>query len=225
MHLPILIADDDLSICLLVKDYLEKKGYAVLTANNGVEAMRLMMTQHPYLLICDIKMPLKDGYRLLSELRQLPEFRLLPVILLTELDDSNSRIQGYEAGCDIYLPKPFNLAELLAIVRNLLERSQMIHHELQFHRSDIPPDILPSVQVQEAAQVSIAAHLQSLSLTPRESEVLCLLATGLSNIAIGESLHLSAKTVEKYVGNLLRKTNTHNRVELAGFALKHQLIQ
>ena len=220
MHLPLLMVDDDPSICSLVKDYLESKGYAVLTAGNGVEAMRLMMLHHPHLLICDIKMPQKNGYRLLSELRQLPEFRLLPVILLTELDDSESRIQGYEVGCDVYLPKPFDLAELLAIVRNLLERSQMIHHELQFH----PRDLSPSAQIQEAAQVSINAYLQSFSLTTRELEVLNLLATGLSNIAIGEALHLSPKTVEKYVSNLLRKTDTHNRVELASFALKHQLI-
>lgn len=137
MYLPILMVDDDPNICSLVKDYLESKGYAVLTAGNGVEAMRLMMFHHPHLLICDIKMPQKNGYRLLSELRQLPEFRLLPVILLTELDDSESRIQGYEVGCDVYLPKPFDLAELLAIVRNLLERSQMIHHELQFHPRDL----------------------------------------------------------------------------------------
>jgi DNA-binding NarL/FixJ family response regulator len=220
MYLPILMVDDDPNICSLVKDYLESKGYAVLTAGNGVEAMRLMMFHHPHLLICDIKMPQKNGYRLLSELRQLPEFRLLPVILLTELDDSESRIQGYEVGCDVYLPKPFDLAELLAIVRNLLERSQMIHHELQFH----PRDLSSSAQIQEAAQVSINAYLQSFSLTTRESEVLNLLATGLSNIAIGEALHLSPKTVEKYVSNLLRKTDTHNRVELASFALKHQLI-
>ena len=220
MYLPLLMVDDNPSICSLVKDYLESKGYAVLTAGNGVEAMRLTMLHHPHLLICDIKMPQKNGYRLLSELRQLPEFRLLPVILLTELDDSESRIQGYEAGCDVYLPKPFDLAELLAIVRNLLERSQMIHHELQFH----PRDLSPSAQIQEAAQVSINAYLQSFSLTTREAEVLNLLATGLSNIAIGEALHLSPKTVEKYVSNLLRKTDTHNRVELASFALKHQLI-
>ena len=161
MYLPILMVDDDPNICSLVKDYLESKGYAVLTAGNGVEAMRLMMFHHPHLLICDIKMPQKNGYRLLSELRQLPEFRLLPVILLTELDDSESRIQGYEVGCDVYLPKPFDLAELLAIVRNLLERSQMIHHELQFH----PRDLSSSAQIQEAAQVSINAYLQSFSLT------------------------------------------------------------
>jgi DNA-binding response OmpR family regulator len=186
------MVDDDPNICSLVKDYLESKGYAVLTAGNGVEAMRLMMFHHPHLLICDIKMPQKNGYRLLSELRQLPEFRLLPVILLTELDDSESRIQGYEVGCDVYLPKPFDLAELLAIIRNLLverqlyfdglldsqslakidlrvlvaphfkldrplERSQMIHHELQFH----PRDLSSSAQIQEAAQVSINAYLQS----------------------------------------------------------------
>jgi len=125
MYLPILMVDDDPNICSLVKDYLESKGYAVLTAGNGVEAMRLMMFHHPHLLICDIKMPQKNGYRLLSELRQLPEFRLLPVILLTELDDSESRIQGYEVGCDVYLPKPFDLAELLAIIRNLLVERQL----------------------------------------------------------------------------------------------------
>jgi DNA-binding response OmpR family regulator len=71
-------------------------------------------------------MPQKDGYTLVPHLRRLPEFRLFPVIFLPERDSTGERIQGYEVGCDVYIPKPFDMEELKAVVRNLLEQTQMI---------------------------------------------------------------------------------------------------
>ncbi|BFM40367.1 response regulator transcription factor [Synechocystis sp. LKSZ1] len=226
MPLLVLMADDDPSTCSLVKDFLEMQGYAVITANNGQEAMALLSTYHPHLLISDVKMPKQDGYHLLWELRQRPEFRLLPVILLTECDQPEQRIQGYQMGCDAYLPKPFNLLELLAIARNLLERSQVIQNELRFQREERPlspqaGDADIPEQIREAMDQSMLAHLESLNLTQRELEVLDVLIQGFSNVAIGQHLHLSPRTVEKYVSNLLRKTRTNNRAELVGFALKY----
>lgn len=226
MPLLVLMTDDDPYTCSLVKDYLEMQGYAVIRANNGREAMALLTTYHPHLLISDVKMPKQDGYHLLWELRHRPQFRLLPVILLTECDQPEQRIQGYQMGCDAYLPKPFNLLELLAIVRNLLERNQVIQNELRFQRANhllnLPEEDseIPE-QIREAMNQSMLAHLESLNLTQRELEVLDVLIQGFSNVAIGQHLHLSPRTVEKYVSNLLRKTRTHNRAELVGFALKY----
>ena len=102
MPLLILIAEDDPGIRLAVNDYLEMSGYSVIMAENGEKALLMVEKYHPHLLISDIKMPKKNGYELVKEIRQRPEFRLLPVIFLTEYGSKEERIMGYQAGCDIY---------------------------------------------------------------------------------------------------------------------------
>jgi DNA-binding NarL/FixJ family response regulator len=208
MPLLILVADDDPGIRLAVKDFLELAGYSVMTASNGQQAVEILESYHPHLLISDIRMPKKDGYQLVLEVRHRPEFRLLPVVFLTERSSTQERIRGYQAGCDIYLPKPFDLEELVAVIRSLLERSQIIQAEWQYkelHRQNF-------------------AESPSLTLTGREQDVLNLISEGLSNIEIGQHLHLSPRTIEKYVSSLLRKTTTNNRAELVRFSLEHHLI-
>ncbi len=222
MPLLILVADDDLGIRVAVKDYLEMHGYTAITAGNGKEAFSLVQTYRPHLLISDIKMPQKDGYTLVKELRQLPEFRLLPVVFLTECDTTNNRIQGYQVGCDVYLPKPFDMGELKAVIRNLLERAQIIQSEWHFSQEQSLPQ--KTWGQNEAAKISIQAEIEFLNLTRRETEVLDLVADGLSNVEIGQKLHLSPRTIEKYVSSLLRKTDTSNRAELVRFALDHHLV-
>jgi len=221
MPLQILVADDDRTIRNLIKDCLELHSYSVILADNGRQALNLAQQYHPHLLISDIKMPFKDGYDLVKELRQIPQFRLLPIIFLTEKDNPSARISGYQAGCDVYLSKPFHPNELTTVVRYLLERSQIVQTELLFPennhnnhnnhngKSVIVSNSTPSIEVK---------------LTSREQEVLELISQGLSNFQIGENLYLSPKTVEKYVSSLLKKTDSRNRTELVSFAFKHHLV-
>ncbi len=217
MSLLILIADDDPGIRLALSDYLEISGYSVISADNGTDALNLLETYHPHLLVSDIKMPGKDGYNLVRQVRQRPEFRLLPVIFLTQRDSTSERIRGYQVGCDIYLPKPFEMEELGAIIRNLLERSQAMQSEIRFW-PDQSPKVIESSPVTQEPQLP-----RSLHLTNREGEVLAWLVRGLSNVEIGQQLHLSHRTIEKHVSNLLRKTETSNRIELVRFALENNL--
>ena len=218
MPLLILVAEDDPGIRLAVSDYLEMSGYGVIAASNGQEALSCLETYHPHLLVTDIKMPVMDGYELVKQVRRLPKFRLLPVILLTERGSTQDRIRGYQVGCDVYVPKPFAMEELGAVIRNLLERSQIIQSELRFPHGD---SIGPS-ETGEKASVITATDIPDL--TKREQQVLALLTQGLSNVEIGQELHLSHRTIEKYVSNLLRKTDTSNRAELVRFALERHLV-
>ena len=220
MPLLILIAEDDPGIRLALNDYLEMSGYTVLTAENGDRAMSMLENYHPHLLISDIKMPGKDGYELIKQVRQRPEFRLLPVIFLTERGDKEDRIRGYQAGCDIYLPKPFEMDELGAVIRNLLERSQMIHSELRFSQEKSTGQS-ENTNIGKNIQDDSSQHLE---FTRREKQVLDLLTNGFSNAEIGGHLHLSPRTIEKYVSSLLRKTETNNRSELIRFALDRHLV-
>ena len=219
MPLTILVVDDDPGTRLAISDYLEMSGYSVITAADGEEALAIVESYHPHLIMTDIVMPRMNGYQLVRSVRQHPSFRLLPVIFLTERNKTEERIQGYQSGADLYLPKPFELPELGAAIRNLLERSQMIQSEYRLSyeegwRTGLRHGAIPDENFK-----------LSLHLTQREREVLVMLTHGLSNAQIGTQLHLSPRTVEKYVSNLLRKTETSNRAELVGFAMKHRLVE
>jgi DNA-binding NarL/FixJ family response regulator len=215
MPLTILVVDDDFGTRLSISDYLEISGYTVISAENGQEALELVDKHKPHLIVTDIAMPEMDGYDLVKRIRSRPAFRLLPVIFLTAHTAIQSRIRGYQLGCDNYLPKPFELDELGVVIRALLERSQLIESELRSRVSE-------SAVVTNGTTSSTVSH--EISLTEREQQVLDLLTEGRSNVQIGEKLHLSPRTIEKYVSSLLRKTESNNRAELVRFALTNHLI-
>ncbi|MDF5715551.1 MAG: response regulator transcription factor [Rhizonema sp. NSF051] len=227
MPLTILVVDDDLGTRLSISDYLDLSGYSVIVANDGQEALAMVEEYHTDLIVTDIVMPQINGYELVRRVRQKPAFRLLPVILLTARTKTQERILGYQSGCDLYLPKPFELEELAAAIRNLLERSQIIQSEYRFFQQENAVTNDSTTKAVEAH--SGFNHVQKSNifseLTPREQEVLELLTHGLSNAEIGQKLHLSPRTVEKYVSSLLRKTATSNRAELVRFAIKHGLVE
>ncbi len=227
MPLTILVVDDDLGTRLSISDYLELSGYSVITANDGQEALAMVEEYHPDLIVTDIVMPRMNGYELVRRVRQQPGFRLLPVILLTARTKTQERILGYQSGCDLYLPKPFELEELAAAIRNLLERSQIIQSEYRVSHKENLGISTPVTAVE--ARNSVFTQLDKpeffSSLTSREQEVLELLTHGMSNVEMGQQLHLSPRTVEKYVSSLLRKTATSNRAELVRFAIKHGLVE
>lgn len=212
MPLTILVVDDEPAIRLSVSDYLEMSGYSVIVAENGEKALEMLEKYHPHLIVTDVTMPQIDGYELVRKIRQRPEFRLLPVVLLTARTDTHERIRGYQLGGDVYLPKPFDLDELGAVIRNLLDRSQLVQSEWRLRTQ---------AQGEDRVQTDLTSPLL---LTQREKDVLKFLAGGLSNSQIGDRLHLSPRTIEKHVSSLLRKTETSNRAELVRFAIEHHLV-
>lgn len=225
MPLTILVVDDDLGTRLSISDYLELSGYIVITADDGQEALEIVEEYHPDLIVTDIVMPRMNGYELVRQVRQKPVFRLLPVILLTARIKTQERILGYQSGCDLYLPKPFELEELAAAIRNLLERSQIMKSEYGFSHQENPGNSAPKV-TDSHNHVNHFQKSEALSsFSSREQEVLELLTHGLSNAQMGNELHLSPRTVEKYVSSLLRKTETSNRAELVRFAITHGLVK
>ncbi|MEB3292695.1 MAG: response regulator transcription factor [Synechococcales bacterium] len=222
MPLTILVAEDDLGTRVAVSDYLESLGFWVVPAENGKKALALIEQERPHLIVTDIAMPELDGYSLIRQVRRHPNLRLIPVIFLTGRTELNSRIQGYQLGCDVYLEKPFELVELGAIVRNLLDRTQMM---LEWRvSSDLPPQSDLSEIPTPDSIYRRTPHLQAIEMSSREQEVLHWLSEGYSNGQIGEKLHLSSRTIEKHVSNLLRKTETNNRAELVRFAMSHHLV-
>lgn len=117
----ILIADDEADIRNLIKISLEENGYSILTAENGKEALDIIMSKDVDLAILDIMMPVLDGFNLLRKIR---EKSTVPVILLTARTDDMDKVLGLGLGADDYISKPFSLAELIARVGAQLRRSK-----------------------------------------------------------------------------------------------------
>jgi len=193
----------------------------VLRAENGQEALKMVEKFQPHLIVTDVTMPRMDGYEFVRQVRQQPAFRLLPVVFLTARIETHERIRGYQLGCDVYLPKPFELKELGAVVRHLLERLQMI--EMEWRSRSLISSSAQDTTPQNAQRLAALTPIE-VKLTKREQEVVVLLSDGLSNAQIGDRLHLSPRTVEKYVSSLLDKTDTSNRAELMRFAIDHHLV-
>ncbi|HKY79381.1 MAG TPA: response regulator, partial [Anaerolineales bacterium] len=119
----ILVVDDDLDTVKLVGTTLEKQGYVILAAQQGVEALDIAAQQHPDLILLDIMMPKMDGFEVIRRLRADPATSAIPVIMFTAKSQVDDKVAGLEAGADEYLTKPTHPAELVARVRSVLKRS------------------------------------------------------------------------------------------------------
>jgi CheY-like chemotaxis protein/signal transduction histidine kinase/class 3 adenylate cyclase len=126
----LLVVDDQPYDSLLLSNYLREEGYQVLTANSGVEALELLISRDPDIVLSDVMMPGMDGFEVCRRIKDRPESVLTPVVLITALDGQEDRIKGIQAGADEFLSKPINREELMARVRSLL-RYQQARSELE----------------------------------------------------------------------------------------------
>lgn len=121
-----MIVEDEKDILDLISMNLQRQGYKVLTAVNGVEGVERAKTFVPDLLILDLMLPGKDGYTVFKELREDPRTRTIPVLMLTAKGDIAHRIAGLEMGADEYMGKPFSPRELMLRVKALLKRTKRV---------------------------------------------------------------------------------------------------
>jgi CheY-like chemotaxis protein len=118
----LLLIDDDLTNRKLFQDCLESEGFQVIVAENGSRGIQQVKKHLPDLILCDILMPERDGYEVLSELRQDPSTAFIPLIFLTAMSTKSDRRKGMELGADDFLTKPLTADQLLAAVSIRLER-------------------------------------------------------------------------------------------------------
>ncbi|GBC98139.1 Alkaline phosphatase synthesis transcriptional regulatory protein PhoP [bacterium HR17] len=120
----VLVVDDERHIVRLVQVNLERQGYEVLTAYDGVECLEKAKAEKPDLIVLDVMMPRMDGFEALQRLKSDPETNHIPVIMLTARAQDRDVLQGYTYGADLYLTKPFSPLELISLVKRVFESQE-----------------------------------------------------------------------------------------------------
>lgn len=124
----ILVIDDELSIRLLLDNYLKKK-YEVVCLNNGEEGLIWLQKNIPDLIICDIQMPVMDGYEFIKNVRASGFLKHTPILMLSGEESSDSRVKCYKLGAQDFLVKPFNIQELEQVI---LKNIFPIHYAIEW---------------------------------------------------------------------------------------------
>ena len=212
-RISILIADDEEEIADLIAIHLEKEGYHVIKAADGHEAVHVIETQMVDLLILDIMMPKMDGYEVTRRIR---EQHNMPIIFLSAKTSDFDKVHGLVIGADDYMTKPFTPIELVARVNAQLRRFMKLNQprtqiklSLEFGGLVISPD-----------QRTVTLYGESIELTPKEFDILYLLAShpkkvySVENIfqhVWGEAYFESGNTVMVHIRTLRKKLEEDKR--------------
>jgi DNA-binding NarL/FixJ family response regulator len=206
----VIIADDHGIVRSGVRMLLERQSdiQVVGEASDGAEARDMVIREKPDLAILDVKMPKLTGLQATREIReQVPE---VSVLILSMYDDDRYLFEALKAGASGYVLKAQADADLMAAVR-AVEKGE--------------PFLTPAAQRALIKDVLGEGAERSDDLTPREQEVVKLVAEAHTNKEIAEILHLSEKTVENHRSNAMRKLGMRDRVELVRYAIRKGLIE
>lgn len=166
----ILVIDDDDNINELVKINLELAGYKVIQAPDGIKGFALARQELPNVIVLDVMMPEVDGYTVAQRIRQNPETKTIPILMLTALSQLNDKVKGFDTGVDDYLVKPFEMEELKVRIRALLKRTN------QIPESAAVKEILTLNEITLLPEIySVKIGTKQVKLTPIEFEIFHLL--------------------------------------------------
>ena len=157
----VLIVDDTIANVLLLKVLIGNQKYRIVTANNGMEALQAVEKESPDLILLDIMMPGMNGYEVAEKLKTDPQTQEIPIIFLTARDTEADMIEGFRAGCDDYIAKPFSMELLYQRIEAVLRRSENVPDGVKrerFHYGDMSVDF-------ERMQVYISDEPVKLSVT------------------------------------------------------------
>jgi len=201
----VFVVDNDPLFRVSVREPLERAGFDVLEADDGEAALDAASRRKPELVLLDVCLPRASGYEVCRELRDRFGDALGIIFVSGERVDSIDRVSGLLLGADDYVVKPFDPDELLARVRTVLRRVSK-----------------PTVSSERNA---ITSEIVDWELTPRELEVLQLLAEGLTQPQIAKELVISPRTVGTHIQNLLGKLDVHSRAQAVALAHRIGLVR
>jgi two-component system, OmpR family, phosphate regulon response regulator PhoB len=209
MKARILVVDDEPDISALVAYHLARESYRVQTAADGAEAMRAVESDVPDLIVLDLMLPGMSGMEVLREMRNRPEMREVPIILLTAKREQEDRIAGLSVGADDYIVKPFSPQELVLRVSAVLRRSRQVPPVGPTGRT---LRVGPFVLDEGAARVELDG--QPVDLTPTEFRLLQVLMERRGRVQSrrqllgavwGVTAEIATRTVDMHVQRLRTK--------------------
>lgn len=226
----VLVVDDDVKLCNLIREYLEPLGYEVALAHNGPAAVE-MATREPFsALILDVMLPGYDGFQTLRKIRT---YTNVPVLMLTGRGEEADRIVGLELGADDYLPKTFSTRELLARLRAVIRRSVLSASESAPKPTD--PVTVGDITIDPEARNATLSN-QPLPLTGIEFDLLLALARAAGRVKSREELLLEVaernfdvfdRSIDVHISSIRRKLGDDPKapryivtIRSAGYMLK-----
>ena len=200
----VLVVDDQPDIVRLVRDYLERAGFQVLTAGDGEQALQVARRSHPDLVILDLSLPKLDGLDVARALRRDGD---VPIIMLTARTEESDRVAGLELGADDYVTKPFSAREMVARVRAVLRRTSGAHSDEDVVRVG---DILTL----DVPRMETTVDGRQVALTPTEFQLLLHMArqpgriftrSQLLDAVHGVAIPSYERAIDAHIKNIRRK--------------------
>lgn len=201
----ILIVDDDEKLCTLLRSYFEQEQFIVYIAHDGTEALNLLRSQKPQIMLLDLMMPGMDGFEVCRRTRQFSD---IPIIFLSAKDDETDRLVGLNMGGDDYVTKPFHVKEIIARVYSLLRRTrgEVLQQTTSYMVRDLTID---------KEKFTVLRGNQPIALTPTEFGLLEVLASSpdrvfsrmqlMDKIQGGYSFEGYERTIDTHIRNLRKK--------------------
>ena len=179
MGTKILVVDDEMNICEIIRTFFEKEGYEVKTANDGVEGVSYFKMYEPDIVLLDVMMPKKDGWQVCREIREISQ---KPIIMITAKDDVFDKVLGLELGADDFVVKPFDMKELSARIKAVLRRSAA---------REMPDDdeVIKFENIEISKQkYELKLKGKSVDIPPKELELLYFLASNYNRVFTRDQL-------------------------------------
>lgn len=203
-HFVVLVADDSVDARESMRELLARDPYVLVEVDSGESAMRALSSQRVDLLLCEVAMPRLGGLELARIMKSHPDWRFIPIILVSALDEEDDMVRGIEAGADDFLGKPPNRVLLRARMRALLR----IRSHYTALRDASAPDVETLVMERRERIIGPA------NLTARERGVLDLLLLGRSHAEIARTLGIAARTSKFHQTAILEKLGAESRADL-----------
>ena len=206
----VLIIDDDVNICEVIRLYVEKEGFEAITVYNGKKAIEQFSKFAPNIVILDIMLPGADGWQVCREIRKVSN---IPIIMLTAKGETFDKVLGLELGADDYIVKPFEPKELVARIKAVLRR---------YERKDMDTEevVFPNLVINKS-NYTVIINGNDMELPPKELELLFFLASNPNKVFTREQLleHVwgfdfygDSRTVDVHVKRLREKLDIPNPV-------------
>ncbi len=201
----ILIVDDNPKY---LADALPMYGYDIEVAEDGLEALKILFegNKHFDLILLDVMMPNMDGWDTLKAIRKNKQTEHMPVIMITAVNEEQKVVSGLKIGADDYIVKPFILPNLLARIEAVLRRSNW------------------QKEAQPKTEKTLNKDVNIDALTPKEKEVLALVAKGASNQEIADKMCVRDVTVKTHLNSIFKKLKVTNRTQAVLLAMQIDLI-